>query len=101
MEVPPASIVEGAPRCGDGEIDVYEPAGCSHCAGTGYKGRIGLFEVMTLTEELRSLVVERASADQIARLAVTQGMRRLRDDGLAKVRAGETSVAEVARVTGS
>ncbi|MDQ6750830.1 MAG: Flp pilus assembly complex ATPase component TadA [Actinomycetota bacterium] len=86
---------------GDGEIDVYEPAGCSHCAGTGYKGRIGLFEVMTLTEELRTLVVERASADQIARLAVTQGMRRLRDDGLAKVRAGETSVAEVARVTGS
>ena len=86
---------------GDGEIDVFEPAGCSHCAGTGYRGRIGLFEVMTLTEELRSLAVERASADQIARLAVAQGMRRLREDGLAKVHAGETSIAEVARVTGS
>ncbi len=86
---------------GDDEIEVFEPGGCSHCTGTGYKGRMGLFEVMTLTEELRSLVVERASADQIARLAVTQGMRRLRDDGLAKVKAGETSIAEVARVTGS
>ena len=86
---------------GDGEVDVYEPVGCSHCSGTGYKGRVGLFEVMTLTEELRSLAVERASADQIARLAVEQGMRRLRDDGLAKVHAGETSIAEVARVTGS
>ena len=86
---------------GDGEIDVYEPEGCSHCAGTGYKGRIGLFEVMVLSEEVRSLAVERASADQIARLAVEQGMRTLRDDGLATVYAGETSIAEVARVTGS
>jgi type IV pilus assembly protein PilB len=86
---------------GDGEIDVFEPVGCWHCAGTGYKGRIGLFEVMTLTEELRSLAVERKSADEIARVAVAQGMRRLREDGLAKVRAGETSMAEVARVTGS
>jgi type IV pilus assembly protein PilB len=56
---------------------------------------------MTVTDEIRHLVVERASADRIAEVALAQGMRRLRDDGLAKVVAGRTSIAEVARVTGT
>ncbi len=83
------------------DIEAYEPGGCSRCGGSGYKGRIGLYEVMTVTEEMRSATIERASADQIAEMAVRNGMRRLRDDGLEKVRQGRTSIAEVARVTGT
>jgi type IV pilus assembly protein PilB len=56
---------------------------------------------MTLTEEIRKLALQRAPADEIGEVAVQQGMRRLRDDGLEKVKAGRTSIAEVARVTGS
>jgi type IV pilus assembly protein PilB len=81
-------------------VDICEAVGCSRCRNTGYRGRIGIYEVMTITEELRALIVERADADAIRRLAVAQGMRRLRDDGLDKVRAGETTLAELARVTG-
>jgi type IV pilus assembly protein PilB len=84
----------------DGSFSVFEPGGCSRCRGTGYKGRLGLFEVLTITHEVKQLIVQRASADAIAEMAVSQGMRRLRDDGLAKVRAGETSLAEVGRVIG-
>jgi type IV pilus assembly protein PilB len=66
----------------------------------GYRGRLGLYEVMTMSEDIRALTLKRASADQIGAVAVREGMRRLRDDGLAKVKAGLTSMAEVARVTG-
>jgi type IV pilus assembly protein PilB len=83
------------------DMEAYEPGGCGRCRGMGYKGRVGLYEVMLASEEIRSLVLERASVDQIAAVAVRQGMRRLRDDGLEKVRQGITSMAEVARVTGS
>jgi type IV pilus assembly protein PilB len=83
------------------DLEAYEPVGCGRCGRTGYKGRIGLFEVMQLTDEIRALVLERAPADQIAEVAIKQGMRRLREDGLEKVKAGRTSIAEVARVTGS
>jgi type IV pilus assembly protein PilB len=85
---------------GDEPVEIFEPEGCARCGGTGYRGRIGLFEVMSVTAEIRRLIVDRASADQIAALAVEQGMRRLREDGLAKVREGQTSLAEVGRVTG-
>ena len=85
----------------DLDIEGFEPAGCSRCSGTGYKGRLGLYEVMPVNEEIRSLAISRASADQLAAVAKRHGMRRLRDDGLEKVRAGRTSVAEVARVTGT
>jgi type IV pilus assembly protein PilB len=83
------------------DIEAYEPIGCARCGGMGYRGRIGLFEVMTMSEEIRTLSLERAPADQIALVAVREGMRRLREDGLEKVKAGLTSMAEVARVTGS
>jgi type IV pilus assembly protein PilB len=83
------------------DLEAYEPAGCGRCNHTGYKGRTGLYEVMTISEGIRKLILDRAPADEIARLAVEQGMRRLRDDGLEKVRLGRTSIAEVARVTDS
>jgi type IV pilus assembly protein PilB len=83
------------------DIEAYEPVGCSRCGGMGYRGRTGLYEVMTMTEEIRSLALLRSSSDQIALVAVRQGMRRLREDGLEKVKSGITSMAEVARATGS
>ena len=72
--------------------------GCAACSNTGYRGRIGLYEVMPMTEEIERLTVERASADAIKTVAVQQGMMTLRDDGLEKVRMGITSIEEVARV---
>ena len=75
--------------------------GCGRCNGMGYRGRIGLYEVMSVTEGIRELSLQRASADQIGTLAVAEGMRRLRDDGLEKVKTGLTSMAEISRVTGA
>jgi len=82
-------------------IEAYEPAGCVRCGGMGYRGRIGLYEVMVMSEEIRSLTLQRASSDQLGAAAVREGMRRLREDGLDKVKHGLTSVAEIARVTGT
>jgi len=82
-------------------IEAYEPGGCVRCGGMGYRGRIGLYEVMVMSEEIRALTLQRASADQLGAAAVRGGMRRLREDGLDKVKHGLTSVAEIARVTGT
>jgi type IV pilus assembly protein PilB len=83
------------------DVEAYEPVGCSRCGGSGYRGRIGLYEVMMLNEEIRRLVIERAPAERIAEVAMRDGMRRLRDDGLDKVKQGRISIAEVARVVGT
>jgi type IV pilus assembly protein PilB len=80
------------------DIEAYEPVGCARCSNTGYKGRVGIYEVMTLSDEIREMTITKAGADQIRHKAVEQGMRLLRDDGLDKVRLGITSIAEVARV---
>jgi type IV pilus assembly protein PilB len=80
-------------------VTAYEPVGCGRCGGTGYKGRLGLYEVMPVTDEIRRLAVGRASADAIAEAAARAGMRPLRAEGLDKVLAGLTSFAELARVT--
>jgi type IV pilus assembly protein PilB len=77
---------------------IYRPVGCSACAKTGYKGRLALAEVMNVTEEIERLTVERASGVEIGRMAVEQGMRPLRLDGMDKVAAGVTSIEEVLRV---
>ncbi len=83
------------------DIEAFGPAGCNRCGGSGYKGRLGLYEVMSVTEEIRALAIERASADRITEVAVRDGMRRLRQDGFEKVKLGRTSIAEVTRVTGT
>jgi type IV pilus assembly protein PilB len=81
------------------DIEAFEPEGCARCGQSGYKGRVGLYEVMTVSDEIRELTIDRASADQIRNVAVQQGMRLLPDDGLEKVRLGVTSIQEVSRVT--
>ncbi len=84
---------------GNEPITIYEPYGCNACGKAGYRGRVGLYEVMVMTEKLRRLTVENADADTIAKAAIEEGMRTMREDGLNKVRAGLTSVSEVQRVT--
>ena len=77
---------------------LYRPVGCSKCAQTGYRGRMALHEVMTVTEEIERLAVAHASTDQIGKAAREQGMTTLRADGWLKVLAGKTSIEEILRV---
>ncbi|MEO6467909.1 MAG: ATPase, T2SS/T4P/T4SS family [Acidimicrobiia bacterium] len=74
------------------------PVGCGYCGKTGYKGRFALHEVMTITEEVERLIIERRSTEDVKKTAVMQGMVPLRQDGLRKVAAGMTSLEEVFRV---
>ena len=78
---------------------IYRPGGCEECLGSGYRGRLGIFELLQVTDEIRTLVMQRANASQIKRIAVEQGMIPLRQDGGLKVAAGLTSIEEVFRVT--
>ena len=78
---------------------VHEPAGCERCAGTGYRGRNGVFEILEITENLRSLIGAHADSVAIDGAATRAGMTTMIDDGVAKCRAGLTSAAEVLRVT--
>ncbi len=82
----------------DGLGQFYRPAGCGACSNTGYRGRLGLYEVMLMSEEIERLTVERASSDAIRVVAIEQGMKTLREDGLRKAVAGLTSIEEIARV---
>jgi type IV pilus assembly protein PilB len=77
---------------------LYRARGCKKCNNIGYKGRMGIHEVMRMSERLERLAVESASADEIAHAAVDEGMLTLRDDGFAKVRMGLTSIEEILRV---
>ena len=77
---------------------LYRAVGCSACSKTGYKGRLALHEVMPVTEEIERLAVERSSAAVITQVAKEQGMATLRDDGMAKVLAGVTTLEEILRV---
>lgn len=79
-------------------IDIYRPIGCSHCRNTGYKGRIGFHELMLIDDDLSELIVQRASVSEIKEAACIKGMKELKDDGLAKVLAGDTDPQEVLRV---
>lgn len=81
------------------EIELYTGAGCQDCRFTGYRGRTGIYEILTLTEPIREMILNRASSQQIKQKAISQGMRTLRQDGLQKVLAGLTTFTEVVRVT--
>ncbi len=83
-------------HCGD---VIHEPRGCERCAGTGYRGRLGVFEVLELTGELRELIGEKTDGLKIDQMAIGAGMTTMLDDGIAKCRAGLTSPAEILRVT--
>ena len=77
----------------------YEGVGCEACGQTGYRGRIGIFELLVIDDEVRGAILEKTSSGAIKQLGVAKGMTTLRADGLTKVRSGLTSIAEVLRVT--
>ena len=78
---------------------LWRPMGCRNCANTGFQGRMAVTEVMVVTEEIELLTLERASASELRKVAIGQGMTTLRQDGLLKVTAGNTTLDEVIRVT--
>ena len=78
---------------------VFEPVGCDLCTRTGYKGRRALFEVLDVDEDIEGAIVRRENATQIRNIALSKGMKTLREDGWAKVFRGVTSVKEIMRVT--
>jgi type IV pilus assembly protein PilB len=80
-------------------LTFYSGRGCSACNGTGYSGRQGLFEVMPITPEVRTMILERKASDLIKKQAMSQGMLTLRQDAILKLRAGITTVEEVLRET--
>lgn len=79
--------------------EIYEGKGCQECRFTGYRGRTGIYEILIITQPIRELILNRASAQQIRQKAISQGMRTLRQDGLQKVLQGVTTFTEVVRVS--
>jgi type IV pilus assembly protein PilB len=99
-EAPPQAMV--AAGFGEAEartIKLFKGRGCERCSGTGYKGRVGLLEVMEIGDELRELILSGASAYELRQRAIQDGMITLRGSGLQKIRDGVTTVEEVVRET--
>jgi type IV pilus assembly protein PilB len=80
-------------------FNVYKGKGCAICSGTGYKGRVGLYEVMAMKEEIKELVLSRSSASEIKKEGIRLGMKTLRQSGIHKVKEGLTTIEEVLRAT--
>jgi type IV pilus assembly protein PilB len=96
---PPALIQAGFSQEDANAVTPQKGAGCDRCNLTGYKGRVGLYEVMEITEELRELILVGASGLELRRKAVDDGMLTLRMSGLRKVKEGVTTIEEVVRET--
>jgi len=100
-DIPPEALV----RAGFSEEDIdgtwqpYGPIGCDHCKGTGYKGRVGVYQVMPISDDMRLLIMRSGNALDIAEQAKKEGIRDLRQSGLIKVRQGITSLEEIEAIT--
>jgi type IV pilus assembly protein PilB len=81
------------------KVVCYKGKGCTNCSDTGYKGRIAIYEVMPIGDEIKELILEGASSTEIKKTAVKLGMKTLRMSGLTKLKEGLTSIEEVMRVT--
>jgi type IV pilus assembly protein PilB len=81
------------------EVEAYEPVGCARCNQSGYRGRVGIFSVMRLSERIKQMAVAGAPEQEVGMIARQEGMLTLREDGVGKVRGGLTSLEEVIRVT--
>jgi type IV pilus assembly protein PilB len=100
-DIPPEALLRAgfAEEDLDGTWQPLGPTGCSHCKGTGYKGRVGIYQVMPISDEMRQLIMRNGNALEIAEQARKEGVRDLRQSGLRKVRAGITSLEEIEAVT--
>ncbi len=94
----PEVLAEAGYRIGT-ELEAYESTGCGRCNNTGYKGRVGIYSVMMMSERIKEMTVEHASEADISEAAREEGMLTLREDGLEKIKSGQTSLEEVVRVT--
>jgi type IV pilus assembly protein PilB len=100
VHFPPEGLVEvGFAPEESKTLKMYRGRGCDNCLNTGYKGRVGLYEVMEVTDELRELIIIGASAIELRRKAIDLGMITLRESGLCKLRDGITTVEEVVKET--
>ncbi len=100
IQLPAQALAEiGFPIEEAGKVRLFKGRGCPNCNNTGYRGRVGLFEVMEITDELRELILSGASAMELRRKGIEEGMVTLRMSGLQKLRDGQTSVEEVVRET--
>ena len=95
----PANIIQTHFKQQKGKAVVYHGKGCKMCKGTGYSGRLGLFEVLEVTRGVRKLILQKADASDIEKMALAEGMKSFLDDGLEKVARGMTTIEEVLRVT--
>jgi type IV pilus assembly protein PilB len=96
--VPPKALAEVGVKV-RAELEAYEAVGCSRCNHSGFRGRVGLYSVMSMTERLKDMTVALAPESEVAAVAREEGMMTLREDGIGKVRSGLTSLEEVLRVT--
>src|SRR3954469_11565681 len=100
LEVPPAALVQsGFAEHESRTLKLFRGRGCERCSNTGYKGRVGLYEVLEVDDELREMILSGASAFELRQKAVQNGMMTLRGSGLQKIRDGMTSIEEVVRET--
>jgi len=100
VELPPEALTDlGVPEEETYDFQCYKGAGCSKCSNIGYRGRLSLFEVMPMDDEVKELTLRRAPANEIRRAAVQTGMKTLRQSGIAKIKQGVTTIEEVLRVT--
>ncbi len=100
INMPPQALIDvGFSEDEAGEVTLYKGAGCSNCNNTGYRGRVGLFEVMEISDDLRELILSGASAMELRAQAIDDGMITLRGSGLQKIREGHTTIEEVVRET--
>jgi type IV pilus assembly protein PilB len=96
--LPTPALAEVGVRVG-ADVEGYEPAGCARCNNTGYRGRVGIYSVMSLSDKIKEMTISRAAETEIGAVAREEGMLTLREDGVSKVRAGQTSLEEILRVT--
>jgi type IV pilus assembly protein PilB len=96
--VPSQALADAGVRVA-AEIEAYEPVGCSRCNQSGYRGRVGIYSVMRMSELLKEMTVAQAAEAEIEAAARKEGMLTLREDGVDKIRSGLTSLEEVIRVT--
>jgi len=100
VEIPPQALIDiGVPREEIAGFHCFRGLGCPTCSGSGYRGRLALYEVMPMGDDLRELVLNGASATELKRAAIEAGMATLRQSGIAKMREGVTTIDEILRVT--
>ena len=101
MDVPQQALLDAGYREDetDGSWTLYGPGGCERCKGSGYKGRVGIYQVMPVSENMQRLIMAGATALDLAKLAKEEGVKDLRTSGLLKVKQGVTSLDEVLSTT--